>query len=128
MTVITTSKTTVGEPAGVDVAPKGGWDGYSGSAGLRKIFPATAAKGYLNFTCADNVGDFGIDVVNAFFAQAAILTIPDPGGNANFTLDTGVIAAGVGSSSPGSLTGVTSTLRFVRGGVTYYLPLYAVNT
>jgi hypothetical protein len=129
MTVITTSKTTVGEPAGVDVAPKGGWSGYNGSAGFQRIFPATLDKGYLHFACVDNVGNFGITVQNAAFGQASTLTIPDPGAAAaNFVLDTGVIAAGVGSSSPGSLTGVTNTLRFVRGGVTYYLPLYSVNT
>lgn len=128
MTIIATSKSTVGEPAGVGVAPKGNWSGYNGSAGFQRIFPATLDSGYLNFVCADNAGNFGITITNGSFAQASVLTIPDPGAAANFTLDTGVIAAGVGASSPGSLTGVTSTLRFVRGGVTYYLPLYAVNT
>ena len=129
MTIINTSKSTVGEPAGVDVAPKGNWSGYNGSAGFNKIFPATADKGYLNFICADNTGNFGVDVTNAAFGQASTITIPDPGAAAaNFTLDTGIIAAGVGASSPGSLTGVTSTLKVVRGGVTYYVPLYAVNT
>ena len=129
MTIPVNSRSTVGEPAGVEVFPKGSWNGYSGSAGFSKIFPATAAKGSLNWACVNNAADYVITCVNASFGQASTITLPDPGAAAaNFTLDTGVIAAGVGESSPGSLTGVSDTLKLIKAGVTYYIPLYAVNT
>jgi hypothetical protein len=130
MPIISTSQSLVsGLPAGIDCAPHGAWLGYNGSAGYAQIFPAGGNKGYLTWSAANNASNYAITCVNASFGQATTVTLPDPGAAAaNFTLDTGIVAAGVGASSPGSLTGVSDTLKVVRGGVTYYVPLYAVNT
>lgn len=53
--------------------------GQSGTAGVFYSFPITAASGYLSLGAADSAGDFGIDITNASFGQASVLTIPDPG-------------------------------------------------
>jgi hypothetical protein len=129
MSIIVTSNSSVGEPVGVDVAPKGMWSGYNGNLGFYRFFPATTDKGYMEWQAANNVGNFSIQMVNEAFAQASVITLPDPSSaTANFVLDVGIVAAGVGANSPGSLTGVTHALQITRGGVNYYLPLYSVNT
>ena len=129
MTIEMASLSTVGEPAGVLVSPRGHWSGFNGSVGFYQCFPPTLNKGFINWACADNAGNFGISFTNASFGQATVVTAQDPGvAAANLTMDLGTVAAGVGASSPGSLMGVTQTLKFVRAGVTYYIPLYAVNT
>jgi hypothetical protein len=104
-------------------------DNSTNAAGGFVSFPAGASLGYLKWHASNNAGNYAINCTNASFGQATTLTVQDPGETAaNFTLDTGIIAAGTGSSSPGSLTGVTETLKIIRGGVTYYVPLYAVNS
>ena len=131
MTIIETGTSSVGETPGVDVAPKGMQSGYNGSTYtvLNTIFPPTLNMGKMTWGCANNSGNFTIATINASFGQSSVLTIQDPGAAAaNYTLDTGIVAAGTGSSSPGSLTGVSNTLKIIRAGVTYYVPLYAVNT
>lgn len=131
MTIIQTGTSSHGEAPGVDVASGGLQVGFNGSGitPLFEIFPATLNKGALSWSCVNNAGNYVISCVNASFGQSTILTLQDPGFTAaNLTTDSGTVAAGSGSSSPGSLTGVTETLKFVRAGVTYYIPLYAVNT
>ena len=92
-------------------------------------FPETASKGTLKWYATDNAGNYAITCTNASFGQATGMTLQDPGESAaNFTTDLGTVAAGTGADSPGSLTGVTETLKFIRGGTTYYIPLYAVNS
>ncbi len=99
------------------------------AAGGFLSFPSTASKGSLKWFATNNAANYAITCTNASFGQAAVLTIQDPGAAAaNFTLDTGIVAAGVGADSPGSLTGVSNTIKIIRGGTTYYVPLYAVNT
>lgn len=131
MTIISTSTSTTGEASGIDVAPTGFQVGFNGSTVQvsSAIFPPTLNKGSLSWTCQDNGGNYSIVCENSPFAQASTLKIQDPGvANANFTMDVGVVAAGTGTSSPGHLTGVTETLQFTRAGITYFLPLYNVNT
>ena len=100
----------------------------NGAGGFRS-FPTTANKGYMRWYASDNAGAYTVSCTNASFGQSTVLTIQDPGDTtANFTLDQGIISAGTGSDSPGSLTGVTETLTIILAGVTYYVPLYAVNS
>jgi hypothetical protein len=136
MTLISKTEQSVGE-ARVTVAVNdddvnAGYNDVSASinaAGGFRSFPAGASLGTLFWHASNNAGNYNITCTNASFGQATAFTLPDPGAaSANFTCDTGTVAAGVGSSSPGSLTGVTETLKFIRAGVTYYIPLYAVNT
>ncbi len=58
-----------------------------GSAGDLLLYTPTTAKGYIEITAANNAGNFGIQITNASFGQASVLTIPDPGSaTANFAL------------------------------------------
>lgn len=91
MSIIEQSKSTVGEPAGVAVAPKGLQAGYDGSEGKGVFYPPTANKGRLIVDPADNIGDYDVSIVNAAFNQASVVTIPDPSNAAaSFVLNTGV--------------------------------------
>lgn len=131
MAIVMQALSSFGAPTHVAENPAGGWCGYNGCgvAVNYKFFPPTSNKGYLTWSCADNAGNYAITCINASFDQATVMTLQDPGvAAANFTTDLGAVSAGTGSSSPGSLTGVTDTLQFVRNGTTYYIPLYAVNT
>ena len=60
--------------------------GKSGSAGTIDIFPATAAKGKLRLTCADQTGDTVVTLTTAAFSAARTITIPDPGADAEMVL------------------------------------------
>ena len=103
--------------------------GYNGVAGGFRSYAPGLNLGNIYWHAANNAGNYVVTCVNASFGQSSTITLPDPGVDAaNFTCDTGTVAAGVGADSPGSLTGVTETLKFVRAGTTYYIPLYAVNT
>lgn len=52
--------------------------GASGAAGDFKIYPATAAKGYLEVKATNNTGDTATIITNAAMGQASTITIPDP--------------------------------------------------
>jgi hypothetical protein len=61
--------------------------GQSGTAGIVKSFPATAAKGHLALTGVANDGDTATTISNAAMGQASVISIPDPGAaTANFLL------------------------------------------
>lgn len=60
--------------------------GLSGTAGYLASFPATSARGSLRLVAANNAGDTVTQITNASFAQASVLTIPDPGATGNFCL------------------------------------------
>src|SRR3990167_2168957 len=51
--------------------------GLSGTAGILKSFPATAAKGSLNITGVANTGNTATTVSNAAMGQASVVSIPD---------------------------------------------------
>jgi hypothetical protein len=61
--------------------------GQSGTAGIVKSYPATAAKGYLALAGVANDGDTATTISNAAMGQASVISIPDPGAaTANFVL------------------------------------------
>lgn len=64
--------------------------GSSGDAAVVDVFPATAAKGKIQISAADNAGDTTTTITNASQAAARTYTIPDAGGNANFVLTTSI--------------------------------------
>lgn len=63
--------------------------GASGTAGSVDIFPATAAKGKVAITAADNTGDTTTGIAVAAQAGARTLTVPDPGASASFVMTEG---------------------------------------
>lgn len=63
--------------------------GASGTAGTVDVFPATAAKGKLQITCADQTGDTTVTLTTAAMAAARTITIPDPGAAASFVMTEG---------------------------------------
>lgn len=79
MTIVCQSNSTVGEPEGVAVMPRGAWFGASGSAGVVTSFPATAESGSLSLAAVDNSGDFAGIISNAELGQATTWSLPDPG-------------------------------------------------
>jgi hypothetical protein len=68
--------------------------GLSGTAGVIRSYPSAATSGYLGLTGVASAGDYGVQISNASFGQAAVISIPDPGAStANFLLDKGNGAA-----------------------------------
>lgn len=63
--------------------------GASGTAGTVDVFPATASKGKIAITAADNAGDTTTTIVNAEQAGARTYTIPDAGASASFVMTEG---------------------------------------
>lgn len=53
--------------------------GASGTAGTLDIYPATASKGKLEFTCTNQTNNTTVTVNAAAMGQASTITIPDPG-------------------------------------------------
>ena len=136
MTLISKTEQAVGEArATVAVNDDDVQAGYNDTgnsthaAGGFVSFPSSASLGSFKFYSSNQGGNYASSLTNAAFGQATALTIQDPGVSAaNISTDNGLVAAGTGADSPGSLTGVTETLVIKRAGVTYYIPLYAVNT
>ena len=60
--------------------------GASGTAGSVDVFPATAAKGKLTITCADQTGDTAVTLKPAAMGQATQVNIPDPGAAASYVV------------------------------------------
>jgi hypothetical protein len=52
--------------------------GLSGTAGALASFPATASTGELKISATANSGNFVVDLTNAPFSQATVLTMHDP--------------------------------------------------
>lgn len=102
-TITTISGTTANYPA-VNV-------GASGTVGALKIFPTTASKGDLKFTCSDQTGNTEVIVNAAAMAQATTFTLPDPGTSTSNILT----SKGVG----GGLTVITTGAVTANGTTTY---------
>jgi hypothetical protein len=63
--------------------------GASGTAGSVDVFPATALKGKLAITCANQAGNTTVTLNVAEMGQATTITLPDPGGAASVVLTAG---------------------------------------
>lgn len=70
---------TIDDTAGVVSNLGGIYAGASGTAGVLRSYPAGATSGYLGLTGVANAGDYGIQISNASFGQASVISIPDPG-------------------------------------------------
>lgn len=100
--------------------------GASGRAGSVDIFPATAAKGKLAITCADQTGDTTVTVTTAAMAAARTLTIPDPGAAASFVMTEGAqtltgvktFASGIAFGAGATLDADSSTATATAGAAT----------
>lgn len=77
---------TLGEDAATAINGGNIQAGLSGTAGYFASFPSTASTGSLRLVAASNSGNTVTQITNASFAQASVLTIPDPGATANFCL------------------------------------------
>lgn len=114
--------------------------GASGTAGTLNIFPATAAKGKLAVTVANQTGNTTVGLNFAAMGQATTLTVQDPGGaTANVLTSTGVggtqgaICTATISATSGTtgttLTNVTGmTVALVPGTYAVYAYLQTVST
>lgn len=58
--------------------------GSSGVAGSVDVFPATASKGKLSFTCADQMGNTTVTFQADEMGQATTVHLPDPGAAASY--------------------------------------------
>lgn len=83
---ITTATITTVNSTNVDA-------GASGTAGTVDVFPATAAKGKLAITCADQTGDTTVSLVAGAMTDARTITIRDPGAAASILTTTDATAA-----------------------------------
>lgn len=109
--------------------------GLSGTAGFLASFPTTAATGSLRLVAASNAGNTVTQITNASFAQASVLTLPDPGGaTANIVMapaalvnnnlvkasgTAGLVAdAGIAASAVATFTGSTVVGNFVKASTT----------
>jgi len=98
--------------------------GASGTAGSLDIFPATAAKGKLTISAADNAGDTTTTLTNASQGGARTYTIPDAGASGKFVMAGGnaaVTLTGTGGTSTGTMTTLsaqvtTAALTTAAGG------------
>lgn len=80
--------------------------GLSGTAGYISSFPSSSSKGSLRLVAANNAGDTVTQITNASFAQASVLTIPDPGATGNICVAPAALSANnflVGGSGAGGL-------------------------
>lgn len=77
--------------------------GASGSAGSLDIFPATASKGKLAVTAADNAGNTTTLITVGAQAAARAYTVPDAGADASFDLIKGNAAASGAAGWTGTL-------------------------
>ena len=96
--------------------------GASGTAGSVDVFPATAAKGKLAITAADNTGDTTTALTVAAQAGAVTYTIPDAGASASFVMTAGAQTVAGAKSLTGRATttdGVASGTARVIGGRAY---------
>ncbi len=85
---------TIDDTAGAVQNDGGIYAGKSGVAGVLRSYPAGATSGYLGLTGVASAGDYAVQISNASFGQAAVISIPDPGAStANFLLDKGNGAA-----------------------------------
>ena len=83
--------------------------GASGQAGTLDIFPATASKGKLRFSAADNVNNQTTTIKNAAQSGTRTYTVPDAGANANFLMSLGAqLVGGVKTFSSSPLTNVNT--------------------
>lgn len=53
--------------------------GYSGTAGIITMYPATASKGTLIVEATNNTGNTNVTLTNAAMGQASVISLPDPG-------------------------------------------------
>jgi hypothetical protein len=94
--------------------------GAPGTAGTVDVFPATASKGKLAITCANQTGDTTVTLAPAAMGQATAITIPDPGAATASVLLSGTskTAATVDASlakADGSVAGVAASYKIARG-------------
>ncbi len=68
--------------------------GSSGVAGGFVSYPATAAKGTLQYRAANNAADYAVVVTNASHGQATTYTIPDAGASTANIAVTGTLVSG----------------------------------
>jgi hypothetical protein len=107
--VVVDANKDVGDFRNVDVVNLDA--GASGAAGSVDVFPATALKGKLAITAADNAGDTVTAIVKASQAAARIYTIPDAGADASFAMTEGAQTLnGVKTFGSGIAFGVGATL------------------
>ena len=62
--------------------------GASGTAGTVEVFPATASKGKLSITCANQTGNTTVTLNANAMGQATAINIPDPGVSAGYVVMT----------------------------------------
>jgi hypothetical protein len=53
--------------------------GASGTVGTAKVYPATAAKGYLALSCTNQTGDTAVTIDADAMGQATVFNLTDPG-------------------------------------------------
>jgi len=112
--------------------------GASGTVGTLDVFPTTASKGKLAFTCTDQTGDTTVTVDADAMGQASTISIPDPGGaTADFVLTAGNQTVGgtktlssalQTSAGVGAKNGATVAAVEYGGGVIYKTVLTCTAT
>jgi hypothetical protein len=92
--------------------------GLSGTAGGFISYPATAARGYLLLTAANNAGNTITTITNASQAAARTYTIQDMGANANFCLAPAALVNGNIVKAVGTVGGIVDAGFSVKANTT----------
>jgi hypothetical protein len=131
MSIISQSKSSVGEPEGTAVSPNDMQAGYDGHEAKFTSYPATTDKGSLSIQAVDNAGDFHHNIKNKSCAQASNFNIPDPGqSETDFVLNNEYLAAGTSAGSAGDADNCAAqmVIKTSIGGATVYIPVFTQNT
>lgn len=88
----TTVNATTSNPTNLNV-------GASGTAGVFKVFPTTAAKGYVTIAPSDNTGDTATTISIAAQSTTRTYTVVDAGINCNFLMVNASATAGAAITS-----------------------------
>ena len=92
--------------------------GLDGTAGSVKVYPATADKGFLNITCANQTGDTEVTLTAGAMSSARTLTIRDPGAAASFLTTTDGTAAATTSTAVELTRACDMSTRSIAAGGT----------
>lgn len=96
--------------------------GASATAGSMRVYPTTAASGYLKLDALDNAGNFVSTIRNSDIGQATVYSLPDAGAaTAQFVLNAGAQTIGGAKTLSGALTlddGTTASPDFIMKDAT----------
>lgn len=87
--------------------------GASGTAGTVDVYPATASRGKLQLTCANQTGNTTVTLVADAMGQATTVHIPDPGGTSYLVQSTAALTRAEADFLDGATSANTTASKAV---------------